>query len=443
MGSDKQSSRFAFDRGSLLISTESSKFSIHGWPEPEATEQEGSHEPHPARPAFRLVMRQGENRPSTPADKFISSFACDFREADQNLRDQKMQAYAAFRASLPAELGCAIERFQSHQWNLIDLIRYKREALDLAISNPVLAFLFANNDELRKLTARSPAVQARWHIHKRQREIAGWLGFPGAEATVKLLKKIVPESISPTDGRFLLQALTADPAIARMVAHLKRINVGVLRLVSNWKLFQLVTIQLLEEVSGNDEEVYFPRTADLLIDVRYMFEKLHPDDSPKPFKTARRIQEMHAQLMTELQQKERHEQEMRAQRIADRLRNERLERERRFLSAKRELACRRPPIAGSANIVPLTTKDQLQAEGEAQHHCVGQYFELMKEGELFVYKVLKPERATLSLVRDRNGDWGIGQLRLSCNRTASAETVYAVHRWLTAGERAAAAKDQW
>ena len=323
-----------------------------------------------------------------------------------------MQAYAAFRASLPTEMALAVERFQSHQWNLIDLIGCKRETLDLAKSNPALAYLFANNDELRKLTATSPAVQAQWHAHKRQREIAAWLGFPGTEATVKLMKKIVPESVSPTEGRLLQQALARDPGIARMVAHLKRINAGVLRLVSNGKLFPLVTGQLLVEVAENDDEVYYPRTADLLLDVRYLFERLHPHAILKPFGSARRIQEHHAQLVAELPLEEAFEKELRNRR-------------------KKLKAYPEPPIAGSEHIVPLTSQYQLRVEGRVQHNCVGGYLQRVRTRRLYIYKVLRPERATLSIIRDRKGKWNIGQLLLSHNRPASAWTVRAVHEWLT------------
>ncbi|NIP98238.1 MAG: hypothetical protein GWO24_34440, partial [Akkermansiaceae bacterium] len=71
---------------------------------------------------------------------------------------------------------------------------------------------------------------------------------------------------------------------------------------------------------------------------------------------------------------------------------------------------------------PLTTRSQLRAEGRAQSNCVASYSRRVKNGALYVYRVLWPERCTLSLVKRRNGLWVLGELKTAHNSRASAKT---------------------
>jgi hypothetical protein len=59
-----------------------------------------------------------------------------------------------------------------------------------------------------------------------------------------------------------------------------------------------------------------------------------------------------------------------------------------------------PPVAGTAAIVPLRDALDLVAEGREQHNCVASYERLARRGDVALYKVMAPERATLSVVPD-------------------------------------------
>lgn len=453
MAAQGHSTSFVFEKDELHLSGREGKIRIRGWPQPESVERGDGHGERPCRPAFRLVARDGENRPFTPVDKFISPLACDFKESNPLLQKQKADAYAVFRASLPPELVTAIERFQSHQWNLIDLAWERKEFIDLLQGNPVLAYFFANNDEFRKLSAKSPAFQARWHVHKKQREVAVWLGFSRSESIVKLIRKIVPESVSPSAGRLLREALhAASGEVAKAIAHLERINAGVLRLVGAQALLSLTTPGLLVEVAANESEVYYPETADLLADLACLFERIHPRSHLQPFHSIRRIREMHEELAVALRARQGEELQQQLQRAfqrqqrklrlaAARTRRLAAARTRRLAAARtrrkekeKRLEAAPPPVPGTEDIILLTKEYELRAEGHEQCHCVGDYFFRIKKGWMRVYKVLKPERATLALVCDRHGKWRVYQLRLARNRPPSPETIKAVHEWLTTSQ---------
>ena len=89
-----------------------------------------------------------------------------------------------------------------------------------------------------------------------------------------------------------------------------------------------------------------------------------------------------------------------------------------------------PPVAGTDGIIPLTDPGQLVEEGRQQHNCVGGYAERVTAGEVFVYCVLLPERATLSIRPAADGGWEIAQLLRACNQPVSAATAVTVQLWL-------------
>ena len=60
---------------------------------------------------------------------------------------------------------------------------------------------------------------------------------------------------------------------------------------------------------------------------------------------------------------------------------------------------------------------------EIFHHDVA-------NGRLYAYRVLRPERATLSIGRAPSGAWRIRDLKLFMNATASRVTLDVARKWL-------------
>ena len=58
------------------------------------------------------------------------------------------------------------------------------------------------------------------------------------------------------------------------------------------------------------------------------------------------------------------------------------------------------------------------------------YCERVAAGKVFIYRVLQPERATLSLAPAANGEWEIDQILRACNQPTSPLTLQAVQTWL-------------
>lgn len=84
------------------------------------------------------------------------------------------------------------------------------------------------------------------------------------------------------------------------------------------------------------------------------------------------------------------------------------------------------PIAGTDNNLPILTCNELCEEGRSQKNCVGGYASRIRKGGIFVYRVAKPERATLSTIKTPEGDWIIKELKCCANAGASVATQQAV-----------------
>jgi hypothetical protein len=99
---------------------------------------------------------------------------------------------------------------------------------------------------------------------------------------------------------------------------------------------------------------------------------------------------------------------------------------------KREIAgaFRAPPIPGTDIIVPITSEVELRKEGRKQRNCVGGYAPMVRGGGCYIYQVLEPVRATLSIVPGSDGDWRISELKAKANSLVSCSTTNTVKEWL-------------
>ena len=100
------------------------------------------------------------------------------------------------------------------------------------------------------------------------------------------------------------------------------------------------------------------------------------------------------------------------------------------MKAAPESRFRSPPIPGTEWIIPITTSEDLALEGVRQRNCVAAYRGDVFWGTMLIYRVLWPQRATLSLRRDTRGFWQIDELLLKANRRVSHATHRAVEDWL-------------
>ena len=88
-----------------------------------------------------------------------------------------------------------------------------------------------------------------------------------------------------------------------------------------------------------------------------------------------------------------------------------------------------PPVPGNDAIHPITSLEDLQAEGRLMHHCITVYHPRILARQSYIYRILHPERATVELKIERNLI-KVGQISLAYNALPNEATRATVLNWL-------------
>ena len=307
-----------------------------------------------------------------------------------------------------------VAKFHSCEGAIELFSRGGQPACELLASNPLAGFCLALTHIFKSATC-APLATANDLVQKPQREILAWCGFkPATEAIAKIGRKVAPESLT-IERSLQLRRILVDGETREMLAHLKKINAGVIDLVSSIQLRKAITPQLLNAVADSDEELSDSETAPLLKDTLKMRSMLRRKDRLQPFASRRRIVEIHDELVLELNTR-------------GNLRS----------SSK---AFPPPPIMGwqrpGEQISAIRTIEELQAHGRKQRNCCRSYEDRLKRGTVWLYRVeVQGEVCTLSLIKNGAGGYKIGEFKAACNGTPSAMTQFVVRRWLNSDDYA-------
>jgi PcfJ-like protein len=411
---------YRFKDGRLMIFSEDEVMLIRGWDEPLAIAK-GDDAWSPFVPDFRLVApyrRAAKPAPKKavkappPADSGQLDF--DLFNVDvpkrppvtkpsapspSALATQRKNAFDAFRFSMPKEVAKVLEHFRSHQWSLLVLLDHDRKFLDVATANPVLAYAIAD------WYADYPRSKLEFGKMP-QRNLLRLLKLPDTAALVKLFRKIPPESVDRILWKPLLAGLRKpDGATSKLLAHVPSINLGMMELILTPHIHPALTPKLLEEVAADPKEKYRGTAAGLIRDIVAMEGELGDDYRLPAMTTVARIREIHADVSVEFQK----------------------------INTLRKVseALPLPPLPGiKGRVIPLCTQKDLIAEGREQRNCVATYTSAVISGKCYIYRVLHPSRATLSIRRMHDGNWGISELKASCNQDVPPETRAFVNEWL-------------
>ena len=308
------------------------------------------------------------------------------------------QARLRWLSTIPEEVRRAIMVFPKHQWHLLRLVATAGSpALDLIRATPALAIALACAPRFRPISRPLRAWRTLLGPGRTQAEIAAWLGF----TTIRLLRKAHKKCYSYATLLYLRQ-IDTEPRLRKRAAHLECMTRTCVFLLSSPKLEPLVGQRLLHE-AAEDPSL---RVSHYLLDIVRMLDVLQPEGwQLHPFESSSRIRDLHDELAGKMQAIELANHPMPSS-----------------------------PFPGTDTIVPITSTKELAEEGRNQKNCVASYLLDILGGKKFIYRVLAPERATLSL-RARgpeNKRWGIDQLLLARNKEPSEETFRAVKSWFEA-----------
>ncbi len=395
---------FRFSNGALHISAPPLFLVIRGRPRLEAQRRSRrGADWEPYAPAFRLVhpyRRPAATRKARGPQLELPLGEIATRPSRRELR---RRAFDGFRFSLRKEDACAVERFPCMQWRLLWLFRLEPRAVEVCRINPALTFFLANAYPILNISHMRDIRLVAEFIVQRQRDVMFAVRLPETDAAAKVLAKIPPESVAP-ELLPELQRLFADSASAKFCAHAPVVNKGVVALLADARVRGLATANLVAEVGAARQEKYRASAAQKIADTLDMLERMERPAPRAPFRSVEQIQRLHDAVASDFL--------------------------RHRVMARAEIRFPAPPFPGTANIRHVRTAGELLAEGRAQSNCVGSYVPRVAAGEVHIFQVTHPQRATLSLVRGPGGGWEIGELLLGCNRQVSPETRYRVQDWI-------------
>lgn len=385
---------------------------LAGWPRIQAWEKRAD-DPRwvGARPHVRVLsgdLAAAIERLRRPADSTGQLYLPKLVPPREDRTRRHRLAWLHWYDTIPGDLREVVAAFPERQWQVLSfLARCGAPARDLAVANPALAFALASASTFHRPAVQRPLRAARALLApgRKQRDILRWLGFPPTEAARKALMKLSHEATRVRVLYYLRRGM-AVPEMMKAIGHLPRLNAGVVRIVTDPELFAAASPTLLLELAYRLEEEARPRSAYVLQDALHMFRLHFPDGRACPaIRCLQHLYEFHDALMGDFYQPH----------------------------PPRPAAMPPfppPPVEGTDTIVPLTAASELLDEGREQRNCVGSYIDRVAlERQVYVYRVLAPERCTLSLVQ-RGGRWTLAELRRHGNQAPSTQTYEAVARWL-------------
>jgi len=392
----------------LIVSHPHGALVLAGWPRCLAWRCNESRVWEQFRPTDPILRSVG----ATASPDFVRRAMCHFVKhaprdvADSDLERQRagmmrrQEAAVTFLAPFPPELRAEVARLPERHWPVLALLARCQGAGELYASNPALAFALAASGSLRDRPVARPLRSARSLLRKPRTAILEWLGFPPAPWVGRVLAKIAPRAMTLRNLRYVRTALRHD-SVPKAFLHLPRLDLGTLRILTDPELRDLASFTLLAEIDGST--LRSARAAYLLRDAARMHAALHAGRPLPVQRSLAGLERVHDELAA------------RQNREGD--------------QATLALDLPPAPVAGTEAIVPLETPADILDEGRSMNHCVFSYVTDVARGSTYIYRVLAPERATLSLVK-HGATWEVGQVSGQRNRQVAASTWAAVVDWL-------------
>lgn len=397
------------ETGKLYVFKSSSISVMVAWPQPAAWKKTRRHNWARFRPHIHVPSGDLEGRirrlELNADDNGQLMLPCCL-PVGQKIANRVELAWLRWYATIPAQTRKLVSRFPNRQFHVLSfLARCGDAAVDLAISNPALAFALASNWVYHRPAVQRPLRSARALLKpgKKQRDILAWLGFPGTEAARKMLAKTVHKAVSIPSLLYMRQGMT-DPAMFKAMSHVSRLNAGAIRIATDPGLLKFAMPRLLDEIAHRREEDKHAKAAYMLQDSVAMFRLLHQNGRDlQPIRSLSQLSDVHENLVDSLNR-------------ADEL--------------DMEIPFPPPPVAGTDCIVPITNARDLVNEGRDQHNCVASYMDrIALHQKVYIYQVLSPERCTLA-ISCRGNAWVPTELKRACNLLPSKTTHNAVAEWL-------------
>lgn len=315
---------------------------------------------------------------------------------------RRIEQREGFLSAVPSAMLETVRRFPESHFALLKLFAWHEEALEMAGTNPALAFLVATREKWRSESGMPPIPAPGTILRSKRTAMVKALGFANAsQSLVRVLGKLSPWACRVDLIAGLRQVLRKGEGIERL-RHLPEINFGSLAVASDETLLERIADSVLLEIAASEEEARAPRTAMKLKSCLALEEAGRLPRSPRVFHS---IHKIHKTVLEG----------------AESMTPEEIE------ALGLELPT--PPLPDTPQIQALRSVADVFEEACVQENCVWSLLPRLVSGKLFLYRLLAPERATLAL-RRQGGICCIDELEGACNEPVSTDTAAHVQRWI-------------
>lgn len=313
------------------------------------------------------------------------------------------RALEAFLQPFPPDVLKEVCAFRSGHWGLLQACARIDDFRFLLQDHPAIAMLLAHLHRFHR--SSWPLRTARSLVRRRRRDILGALGFPATRSAVRILGRMPLRSIRPW-VLAQLRVLMGEPTLLKTLAHLPRVNLGAVVLLADTDLRPFVAPAMLGEVADDAREDAYPRTAARLAQTLSWWDEITPTPPIARVRDRRALDAAH---------------------FAAQVAHIRWESDLNL-----DAPLPGPPIPGNGGIQPLYRSADIAREGHAQRNCLSRrnWLAEVQRREVYLYRILEPERATFSLVRGADGRWTLDQVESAGNRPVGPETVQTIQDWL-------------
>lgn len=399
----KQREGVKFQSGELWIHHHEEHYRIRAWPRPEAWHSKDGTSWERCWPEFRFINFPVRKKKPVKAIKGGLQLELGLDLPPTWAPQTKTEAFDQLRQTIPVPFAFALAPFQSQQWNPLVFLHFNSDFLDLLKSSPVLAYLLANHPPISYRIYREARTFLPNLIKAKQVDMLDYIDLGCRKQMLGIIKKVRLCSVSD-NVISCLQDARHNPEVMKMLSHLESINTGVLAFASNGRLLKLLPPMFFDEVSRDQRNHYTRAAYRNFSDCLRMHGELFPRRKFPKITSLAKLAEVFEELSLETAQRE-------------------------FRKKNPVSPLPPPPIPSNESIQALTSIEDLIAEGVDQCNCVAGYARMVASGDCYIYRVLSPERATLSIMQHR-GYWRIGELRATCNGRIFPQTEAAVEAWL-------------
>ena len=304
-----------------------------------------------------------------------------------------------WRLSIPNKVLEAATRLPSKTSTILQSASLHTEVKDLLLSNPLLLSALCNTGKVDIQDAES--IQA--NLNLQQPQLLKLLGLSGTRQQARVLRKHSKTVLSRQDLEKFLALLEYDN-VCSFFAHQKSINrLLIALLVEHQWLINCKLRNALEQLC----QPYFKRLFD---DTLQMLEDIQPIQQCSSMSSLERL---HNRLVADL----------------NRSRKTKLFRD----SSGHILDLPTPPIGDAHGVKAITSQMGIVDEGIEMHHCIASHLPRIMSGTYAVYRMLQPERLTIEVMLNQDGNLFVREVRGKYNRDPSDDAMRLVEMWFQSG----------